>query len=245
MLVVMIGLVVGIAVGATGIGAGILTVPLLVLLAGKSAVESVGAALLFSTVIKTLATTRYYLWGQVDRRTLAWLALGGVPGVVAGSLLLSGLSEKSLRWALLAVGATVTLTAVLSLAQSFGRPRNGQWRLKPLGAISFLLGMQVGFSSSGAGALGCIALFHFTRLSSAAVVGTDLAFGLLLSATGTLMRVASPTWQFSLLGPLLAGGVVGVLAGTQIAKAISTRRLRQVILVWAALLGVAMVYRAL
>jgi hypothetical protein len=245
MLVALIGVVVGIAVGATGVGAGILTVPLLVMLAGKSAVESVGAALLFSTVIKTLAAGQYQLRGQVDWRTLGWLSLGGVPGVLAGSLFLKELNEESLRYALLAVGATVTLTAALSLAQSLHNAQDGRWRLKLLGAVSFLLGIQVGFSSSGAGALGCIALFHFTPLSSAAVVGTDLAYGLVLSATGGLMHVKFSGWQTSLLLQLLAGGVLGVLTGTQIATIISTRRLRQVILIWAAVLGATMVYNTL
>lgn len=245
MLVALIGLVVGIAVGATGVGAGILTVPLLVMLAGRSAVESVGAALLFSTIIKTLAAARYQWRGQVDWKTLGWLALGGVPGVLAGSFFLKELNEDSLRYALLGVGATVTLTAALSLAQSLRNAQNGRWRLKPLGCVSFLLGIQVGFSSSGAGALGCIALFHCTPLSSAAVVGTDLAYGLLLSATGGLMHVTFSGWQTELLVQLLAGGLVGVLAGTQVATVISTGRLRQVILIWAAILGALMVYRTL
>jgi uncharacterized membrane protein YfcA len=168
-----------------------------------------------------------------------------VPGVLAGSLFLKELKEQSLRYALLAVGVIVTLTAALSLAHSLRNAQNSLWRLKPLGAVSSLLGIQVGFSSSGAGALGCIALFHFTPLSSAAVVGTDLAYGLLLSATGGLMHVTFSGWQTPLLVQLLAGGVVGVLAGTQIATAISTRRLRQVILIWAAMLGAVMVYRTL
>ena len=245
MLVALIGLVVGIAVGATGIGAGILTVPLLVMLARRSAVDSVGAALLFSTIIKTLATARYQLWGQVDWRALGWLLLGGVPGVLVGSLFLKELNEESLRYALLGVGVTVTLTATLSLTQNLRNAQNERWRLKPLGAVSFLLGIQVGFSSSGAGALGCIALFHLTPLSSAAVVGTDLAYGLILSAIGGLMHITFSGWQTSLLVQLLAGGVVGVLVGAHLATAISTRWLRQVILIWAAILGVAMVHRTL
>ena len=245
MLVALIGLIVGIAVGATGVGAGILTVPLLVIVAGKPALESVGAALLFSTIIKTLATARYQLRGQVDWRALGWLSLGGVPGVLAGSLFLKELNETSLRYTLLGVGATVTLAAALSLAHSLRRPQNGHWRLKPLACVSSWLGVQVGFSSSGAGALGCIALFHFTPLSSAAVVGTDLAYGLLLSATGGLMHVTFSGWQTPLLAQLLIGGLLGVLAGTQIATVVSTRRLKQVILIWAAILGGVMVYRTL
>jgi uncharacterized protein len=93
--------------------------------------------------------------------------------------------------------------------------------------------------------LRCSALFHFTPLSSSAVVGTDLAYGLVLSATGGLMHVKISGWQTSLLLQLLAGGVVGVLTGTQIATIISTRRLRQVILIWAAVLGAIMVYNTL
>jgi uncharacterized protein len=245
MLVALIGLVVGIAVAVTGVGAGILTVPLLVMLAGKSAVESVGAALVFSTIIKTLAAARYQFRRQVDWRTMKWLSIGGVPGVLAGSLFLRELNEESLRYALLGVGVVVTLTAALSLVQSLRSAQNGRWRLKLLACVSFLLGVQVGFSASGAGALGCITLFHCTPLSSAAVVGTDLAYGLLLSATGSLMHVTSSGWQTSILVQLFMGGLVGVLVGTHVATAISTRRLRHVILIWAAILGVAMVHKAL
>lgn len=245
MTVILIGAIVGVAVGATGVGAGILTVPLLVMLAGRTAVESVGAALLFSTTIKTLATFRFHLRRQVSWKTLGWLSLGGVPGVIAGSLFLKRLSEQNLRYALLGVGATVTVTAALSLTQSLRGAPNDKWRIKPLSVISFFLGAQVGFSSSGAGALGCIALFHMTPLSAAAVVGTDLAYGLILSATGGLMHVTLSGWRSGLLLQLLAGGIVGVLAGTQLATAVSTQRLRQVILVWATILGVLMVYRTL
>lgn len=245
MLAAMIGFVVGIAVGATGVGAGILTVPLLVLLAGKSAVESVGAALLFSTIIKILATARYQCRGCVDWRTVGALSLGGVPGVLAGSLLLKELDEASLRYALLGVGATVTVTAALSLTKSWRQAPNEKWLPKPLSFISFLLGIQVGFSSSGAGALGCIALFQFTPLSSSVVVGTDLAYGLILSATGGLMHITFMGWQTPLLVQLLTGGVAGVLAGTYLATTVSTQRLRQIILFWAAVLGAVMVYRTL
>ena len=76
-------------------------------------------------------------------------------------------------------------------------------------------------------------------------MGTDLAYGLILSAAGGLMHVAFSGWQSSLLIQLLVGGTVGVLVGPYIATVVPTRRFRQVILIWAGVLGAIMVYRTL
>ena len=43
------------------------------------------------------------------------------------------------------------------------------------------IGFEVGFSSAGAGALGTIVLMRYTDLAASDIVGTDLAFGLMLS----------------------------------------------------------------
>ena len=53
-----------------------------------------------------------------------------------------------------------------------------------LAAVGLPVGLEMGFSSAGAGAIGALALMGLTTLTPAAVVGTDLAFGLGLSLVG-------------------------------------------------------------
>jgi uncharacterized membrane protein YfcA len=63
------------------------------------------------------------------------------------------------------------------------------------------IGFEVGFSSAGAGALGTVALMRFTTLLPSEVVGTDLAFGLLLS--------------------VFAGGIHASMSGTQLTTVVA------------------------
>ena len=49
----------------------------------------------------------------------------------------------------------------------------------------FPVGAEVGFSSAGAGALGSAALLSLTPLAPAQIVGTDIAFGFLVSLIGS------------------------------------------------------------
>lgn len=84
--------------------------------------------------------------------------------MLLGSLLLTQLKgAKDL--VLLLVGLTVVLSAGLGLwrgLKGVGRGRERPWLLPP---AAFGIGLEVGFSSAGAGALGTLLLLHATRLS--------------------------------------------------------------------------------
>ena len=78
-----------------------------------------------------------------------------------------------------------------------------------MGLIAFPIAAEVGFSSSGAGALGTVALLGLTSLSAAQVVGTDLTFGLVLSLVGTGIHMIGGSYDSSLLWQLGIGGIFG------------------------------------
>src|SRR5215831_7945876 len=90
----LIGFIIAAAVGLTGVGGGVLTTPILILFLGISPAEAVGSALIFSTAVKLLAAPVYVSRKQVHWRTLAFLVAGGLPGVLAGSLLLDHFNVK-------------------------------------------------------------------------------------------------------------------------------------------------------
>jgi len=54
-----LGFVIAVAIALTGVGAGSLTTPLLILLLGIPAKESVGTALIFGAVVKVLTAPVY------------------------------------------------------------------------------------------------------------------------------------------------------------------------------------------
>ena len=128
-----------------------------------------------------------------------------------------------------------------------GIARPARDRSKWLGAVMFPIGAEVGFSSSGAGALGTVALLGMTDLPAAKVVGTDLAFGLAIALVGSgvhLLGAGTSGYAGPLLVRLAIGGVVGGIVGTGAAPRIPNRKLRLALSVWLVAIGLDFCVRA-
>src|SRR5580698_7620384 len=81
----LIGFLIALAVGLTGVGGGSFTVPALVLVAGLTAGEAVGTAFLFAGVLRLIAAP-FYLAGKHIHSRYLWLLLkGAVPGLLVGT----------------------------------------------------------------------------------------------------------------------------------------------------------------
>jgi uncharacterized membrane protein YfcA len=106
------------------------------------------------------------------------------------------------------------------------------------------VGAEVGFSSAGAGALGSAALLSLTPLSPAQVVGTDIAFGFLVSLVGSGAHWFSHASNPDLLVHLIIGGVFGAVCGTFLSVRIPRRPLRFALLVWLLILGGQFLYNS-
>ncbi len=248
----LVGFLIAALVGLTGVGAGSLTAPMLILFFGMAPAESVGTALIFGAVTKIAVVPVYVARKQVNLKVLALLCAGGLPGVLAGSLLLERLDLKKQENSLfLVLGATVLVTALYSLYRSTRGAANGGGELVPRDHSGFLpllaaaIGGEVGFSSAGAGALGSLALLMLTPLTAAQVVGTDLSFGLFLSVIGGGFHIVSGHFGTEMLLKLIIGGVLGAFAGATLAGILPSRPLRIVLCVALASLGAELCWRAL
>ncbi len=249
----LVGFFIAALVGLTGVGAGSLTAPMLILFFGMAPAESVGTALVFGAVTKVAVVPVYVARKQVSLRVLALLCAGGVPGVLAGSLLLERLDLKKQESSLfLVLGATVLVTALYSLYRSTrGSSAPGKDEVVPRDHAGFLpflaaaIGAEVGFSSAGAGALGSLALLCLTPLTPAQVVGTDLSFGLFLSVIGGGFHIASGHYDSMMLVKLIVGGLAGSFTGAWLAGILPPRPLRIVLCVALASLGAELCWRAI
>ena len=237
----LIGFIIALFIALTGVGAGTITVPVLVLFLGVPAAEAVGIGLMFATAVKLILVPSQILRRNVAWRTLAYMLAGGVPGVIVGSLFLKHLvtvGSQNLLNALL--GSILVTTAAWQITNSFkplkanADPRDRSpllaWLMLPVGA-------EVGFSSAGAGALGSAALLSLTPLLPAQVVGTDIAFGFIVSLIGSGAHWFSHSSNTELLLQLIAGGVVGAITGTALSTRVPRRPLRFALWVWLLILG--------
>ena len=81
----LIGLVVGFLVGLSGVGGSSLMTPLMILVLGVKPLIAVGTDLAYSVPTKLLGAYVHRGQGTVDRRTVLYLSLGGIPGAVLTS----------------------------------------------------------------------------------------------------------------------------------------------------------------
>jgi hypothetical protein len=172
---------------------------------------------------------------------------GGVPGVLAGTLLLSYLDvHRYERAVLLLVGVMVAAMALYNLYR-LARPSGaaaGRDRLAWVAAVAVPIGAEVGFSSAGAGALGSLVLLNLTNLTPAQVVGTDLCFGLVVSSIGGAWHLSAGDYNSILLRGLALGGLVGVLAGAWLSSVLPARPLRAALSVALFGLGLELCWKA-
>jgi uncharacterized membrane protein YfcA len=237
----VIGFVIALFIALTGVGAGTVTVPVLVLFLGVPAPVAVGIGLMFATAVKLILVPAQIARRNVAWRTLVYMLAGGVPGVIVGSLFLKHLVNAGSQNLLNAIlGTILVTTAGWQIFVSF-RPLKqnaGQRDRSPLLAWLMLpVGAEVGFSSAGAGALGSAALLSLTPLLPAQVVGTDIAFGFIVSLIGSGAHWFSHAANTDLLIHLIEGGVVGAIVGTIVSTRVPRRQLRFALWVWLLILG--------
>lgn len=231
------GFLVAAAVGLTGVGGGVVLTPVLILVFAMEPAVAVGTALLFVTVVKLLAVPVYVVRGQVCWPAAARLLAGALPGAWAGVRLHGLLRGAHLRpVVLVAVGVTIVALALMSLCRLVRR-RDGGGSARPawLTVVGAPIGLEVGFSSAGAGALGNLALMQCTGLTPAQVVGTDLVFGLALAAAAGMLHLGAGNLDAAVLQQLCLGGIPGALCGAWLAGLLPARPLR-------AALTVALIY---
>ncbi len=249
-LVIVFGLGVGILIGLTGIGGGSLMTPLLILFAGVQPVVAIGTDLAYGAITKTLGGWRHVRSGHVDLGLSKWLAFGSVPGSIAGVLAVDALHShygKGFDATLLTfVASALLIVAVSVLGRTilFANPRERHTALLSRGgkagavAIGLTLGVILGMTSVGSGALVGLALIMIFRLTPHRVVGTDVFHAALMLWAAGLAHLAVGNVDLVLMANILVGSLPGVMIGTALLGRVPAAALRVVL--GCVLLGSAM-----
>jgi len=238
----IVGFLIAATVGLTGIGGGSFTMPVLVLL-GLPPTAAVGTAMVFAAVLRLVIAPVYIVRGHVHARYLGLLLAGAVPGLLLGTWALRVMDQFSGGpVVLLIVGSMLTLSSAVGFVPRLRRPgfaqKNGGW----LAFLALPIGMETGFSSAGAGAMGTILLLNFSELAVPEVVGTDISFGIVLAVVGSAFHVGWGSIDRVILLHLLAGGIPGALFGCLLAKRVPASRLRMAVALIAIALGLQLVW---
>ena len=231
------GFVVGFLVGMTGMGAGVLITPLLLLGVGMPPTAAIGTDLAYSAVTKMAGTFQHWRQKTVDRSLVFWLAVGSIPASLLAVALLSMLHNIDTRgtelWLNRLVGAALLLASLLILRRAFARDdRTAQQRSsgEPMRARLVLIGCAggflVGLTSVGSGSILIALLAAFVPLSVEKMVGTDIAHAFVLVSAAAIAHFFAGNVDLGIAGRLLLGSVPGILIGSRMTLWLSKRVLQ-------------------
>lgn len=242
--VAVAGLVVGFAVGLTGMGGGALMTPILVLLFGVHPLAAVSSDLVASLIMKPVGAVVHAGRRTVSWSLVRWLSLGSVPGALCGvaflKLLAKGVAVQTVvQYAL----GSVLLLSVAAMAARWLIQRRAGTRVtgtpdrapdeamtvRPMATalIGLTVGFIVGITATGSGTLIIVALlFMYPKLRASRTVGTDLTQAIPMVGAAALGHVLFGDFQLALTLSIVAGAIPGVLAGATLSSRSSTGWIR-------------------
>lgn len=252
------GLVVGIAVGATGVGGGSLMTPILILGMGVAPALAVGTDLLYACITKSFGVWLHRTRGTVNLRIVGLLAVGSLPACMVTLWVLNSLGEEGLKYALITrtlavaiilTGLVTVFNAVLRRAARHDQQGVVHWlHGRARAPLTVLLGAVVGttvtISSVGAGAIvATLLLILYPRLPAVSVVGTDLAYAIPLTLLAGLGHLGIGNVDFKMLGWMLLGSLPGIWLGTKFGFSVPDRVLRPVLGGMLILIGLLLLFK--
>jgi len=233
-LIIAFGLGVGVLVGLTGIGGGSLMTPLLILVAGINPAVAIGTDLAYGAITKTVGGWQHLRKGTVDLGVSKWLAFGSVPGSLVGVWLLEHQLAGSVDTMLAFVAVALTVAAVAIIGRSLVLRQLDEQHSVTLGArtkataltTGAVLGVMLGLTSVGSGALIGMVLILLFRLTPHRVVGTDVFHAAILLWSAGLAHWVGGNVDFGLMGNILLGSLPGVYVGTHLIDRVPVNVLR-------------------
>lgn len=216
---------IGLSLGLTGAGGSIITLPVLVYLAGVPPQQAVGLSLFVVGFAALAGAARRLSSGEIHFKAASMFALSGMVGAAGGAQLTSFVSGR----VLMLIFAVLMLIVAVNMLLGAKRDHAAGADCQPLKCLLAGLGVGIltGFIGVGGGFLLMPALVKFAKLPLRVATGTSLAVIAFNSAAGFFSHFgeAPPRWTMAVVFAGIAA--VGVLAGTALADRLPVARLRQ------------------
>lgn len=227
------GFAIGLALGLTGGGGSIVTLPVLVYLVGESVHSAIATSL---AIVSAIAAHGSFTQRKVVRwRMGAILGVCGLLGAIPGSFVSHAVPDNVL---LLLFAATMLVAAVAMMRNRRDTPKTGKAAAPAIVVASgFGLGFLTGFLGVGGGFLIVPILVFVLGLSMRDAIATSLFVIALNSASslGAHAFVASIDWAVVAL--FVVGGIAGNVIGLEIGKRLAQRQLKVVFALFVMFVG--------
>lgn len=216
---------IGLSLGLTGAGGSIITLPVLVYLAGIPPKEAIGVSLFVVGIAALVGAMQRVKAREIHLKAAMFFALSGLVGTAAGAQLTPLVSSR----VLMIFFAIMTLFVAVNMLAGKKIDEVKAADCQPLKCLLAGLGVGIltGFIGVGGGFLLMPALIKFARLPLRVATGTSLVVIFFNCATGFVSHFgeASPRWNIALTFAAVAA--LAVLFGSFLAKRLPVVRLRQ------------------
>ena len=251
MLKVVVGFIVGILIGMSGVGGGVLLLPILIFGLRVPPLMAVGSDALFNFFTKIPASIMHLKKDTVRPKVVAALAFGSIPGSIGGVKLLMHIrhlyGDGVNNFIKMAVGVLLIIIPTLLLFQRrieeriVHRPPTMK-RVAGIVAIGLLAGFLVGMTSVGSGSIIMMLLLLFYSFPPNNNVGTDIVHAVILTGVTGLLHFRLGNVDPGLVAWLLIGSIPGGLVGSHLATRVPMLWLRRILCTLLLITGARMLW---
>jgi hypothetical protein len=214
----------GVTLGAMGSGGSILTLPVLVYIAGVEPSNAVAMSLAIVGAASAAGAVLHQRQGNFHGKAFALLGATGIEGAYLGTALTRLVAPSTL---MLVFASLMVLVGILMLSGGADRLSPGYCRPVRCAVIGAVVGIVTGFLGVGGGFLIVPALVLFAGLEVKNAVGTSLAIIALNSMSALLgqMRYADVNWTLTAL--FSAASLLGMMVGIAVVRRVATSTLNR------------------
>lgn len=223
----VLSVLIGVALGLLGGGGSILTVPILVYVAGQDTKTAIATSLVVVGVTSAVGAISHARAGRVRWRTGLLFGAAGMVGAYGGGRLAAFIPDTVL---LVAFGLMMAATAVAMLRRRPEPSTREAHEEVPLGRVlvdGVVVGLVTGLVGAGGGFLVVPALALLGGLPMSVAVGTSLVVIAMKSMAGLLGYLHSVSIDWSLALAVTTAAIAGTVVGGRLTSKVSQDGLRR------------------
>lgn len=254
--ILILGLLVGIILGLTGAGGGILAIPALMFSLGWSVTQAAPIGLLAVTGAAIVGAIEGFIRKLVRYRAAIWIALMGIPMTPIG---LHVATLFPAHWLMTAFAITMLVVAGRLLIPSANNeiyhpcninPDTGRLHWTPLtviilGGIGMLTGFLTGLLGVGGGFVLVPALRKATDISMHGIVATSLMVIALVGSSGIVFNlIQGNEFPLDIALPFILACIIGMFGGRRLINQFKAQTVQRVFALFVIGIAMLMLYKA-
>ena len=239
---ILAGGFVGFIIGMTGVGGGIIIMPVIRFL-GLPLDVAVGTSSLYSFIVKIYAYYQHHVLKTIHYPSAIHFLTGAVPGGLISSFFISNYKKQYLHdyqnfsellnyFIVFAICLALVFLLLKPLKDTKNKEfKNLSFKDRLFGMLlGFVVGFIMGGTGVGGGALIIPVLIIFFNLNAINTVGSSIFIALVVMMVSSVVHISNGNYDLKTALLLISGSFIGTYFGAGLAKKIPDKMLRKIIM---------------